>query len=215
MNYLELKRNISQLALQHGRDPKEITLLVVSKTHTWDEVAPLYDAGCRDFGESRVQEALEKMNQAPKDIKWHFIGTLQKNKVAKVIGKFALIHSIDTLDLAQKISELSVQHELITPILLQVNISGEETKHGMTIDSLRHQFSHFNNLPGLKIEGLMTMAPLTDNQETIRRCFSSLRALKEELGLTHLSMGMTHDYPLAIAEGATLLRIGTLLFGER
>lgn len=208
--YKEIKEKVTQIAQDSSRDPKEITLITVSKGHPWQETTPIYQAGCRDFGENRIPEALAKIKDAPKDTKWHFIGHLQKNKVSKAIGPFVLIHSVDSIELAEHISHHSQQ--ATTSILLQVNTSGEQSKQGLTPKMWQKEFEKVARLPHLKIEGLMTMAPLTDDEKIIRTCFANLRKLKDELGLKHLSMGMSHDYPIAIQEGATLLRIGTAIY---
>jgi pyridoxal phosphate enzyme (YggS family) len=179
-------------------------LVAVTKGHSWDECQPLYREGIRDFGENRLQEALPKMEEAPVDARWHFIGTLQKNKVNKVAGRFALIHSVDSFELAEKISKTAPQD-----ILLQVNI---RHRHGFTPDELRKSFEALRALPNLSIQGLMTMAPDTEDTAIIRDTFRTLRKLRDELGLKELSMGMSHDWQIALEEGATLLRIGTLLF---
>lgn len=210
--YHELKDTVARLASFCGRDPAEVTILAVSKGHPWEELKPCYDAGCRQFGENRVQEAELKIEKAPKDIHWHFIGALQKNKVNKVIGKYTMIHSVDDAELAEKISISSEKAELITPILLQVNTSGESTKQGMSGQEWGKVMSKVRALPGIQVEGLMTMAPLTEDEKIIRNCFISLRELRDHWGLKHLSMGMSQDYPIAIQEGATFLRIGTALF---
>jgi len=222
-NYLSLLNDVKNIALQSDRSLNEIAVVGVSKTRPVNEIIEAYQAGCRDFGENRVQEALDKIPQLPEDARWHFIGTLQKNKVRKVIGQFALIHSVDDFELAQKISECSQEMNVITYILLQVNTSGEISKHGFSIDECKSSFKDLMNLPFLKVEGLMTMAPLTEDEDVIRACFAKLRILRNELiktsghvsSLKHLSMGMSHDYPVAISEGATLLRIGTAIFGNR
>lgn len=217
-NTTHLLKEIATLARDAGRDPTEITLIAVTKNYPLEHVLPAYHSGCRHFGENRVQEALSKIEEAPSDLHWHLIGTLQKKKVPKVIGKFALIHSVDTPNLAQKISICSEEKGLITPILLQVNTSGEETKHGLSQDQWRQALDQIIPLPGIRLDGLMTMAPYTDDTDDIRACFKALRLFRDELQptiptLRHLSMGMSHDYPIAIAEGATLLRIGSALFG--
>lgn len=221
-SYRKIKEHVSLLAKECHRDPNEITLLSVSKNFTWDQISSAYQSGCRNFGESKVQEALSKIEEAPKDILWHFIGNLQKNKVKKIIGKMSLIHSVDSLSLAEKISECSQNAEIITPILLQVNSSGEKTKNGLKASEWIDLFSTIETLPSLLIEGLMTMAPLTDDYTLIRKCFRETRELLETLNsmkkknlLHHLSMGMSNDYPIAIQEGATIIRVGSAIFGER
>lgn len=216
--YLQIRDDIRNCAVKCGRNPEEIRLVVVTKNHPLEEALIAYDAGCRDFGENRVQEALDKFENAPADIRWHLIGTLQKKKVSKVIGKFALIHSIDSFELAEKISQASLNAGTTTNILLQVNVSGELSKHGLSIEDWRLYVDKLFALPSLRIEGLMTMAPLTDDKELIRYTFSRLRHFRDEvqrifgIALPHLSMGMSHDYEIAIEEGATLLRIGTAIF---
>ena len=215
--YRALQEEIAELARVAGRSPSEITLVAVSKTYPLDHVLPAYETGCRDFGENRVQEALQKMEDGPPDLRWHLIGTLQENKVRKVIGRFALIHSVDSIKLAKRLAEVSSELGVETRVLLQVNSSGESTKHGWTEKALKNDFERVAGLAGLRVEGLMTMAPFTDDKERIRSCFRGLRRLRDTLdpSLPHLSMGMTQDYPIAIEEGATILRIGSKLFGAR
>lgn len=221
--YLSLDQEIRRIAKDCGRDLSEVSLVSVTKKHSLKHVLPAYEAGSRIFGENRVQEALEKISEAPDDIDWHLIGTLQKNKVRKVVGHFALIHSVDTPELAEKISEVSVEKGIKTAILLQVNTSGEVAKHGMTAEQWMNSFKSLLMLEGIEIQGLMTMAPFVEDQKVIRNCFADLRHLRDQLqkmagdqcALKHLSMGMSHDYAIAIEEGATLVRIGTAIFGER
>ncbi|MCE5319163.1 MAG: YggS family pyridoxal phosphate-dependent enzyme [Parachlamydia sp.] len=215
--YRHLLEEISETALACGRNPKEITLVAVSKGYPWDLVQPAYDAGCRVFGESRMQEALAKITAAPTDIHWHFIGTLQKNKVAKAIGAFSLLHSVDTPELALKISQCSEERGIVTPILLQVNTSGEASKQGLSEELWKPHLESIFQLPSIRIEGLMAMAPFVEEEKVIRSCFSRLRQIRDRyrlshLSLRHLSMGMSHDYRIAVQEGATLLRIGTAIF---
>ncbi|MFQ5728900.1 MAG: YggS family pyridoxal phosphate-dependent enzyme [Waddliaceae bacterium] len=222
-NFRQIQREIEDIAKKCGRDPAEITLVAVTKGHSLEHVMPAYEAGCRDFGENRVQEGLSKISHAPQDLRWHLIGTLQKNKVRKVIGTFVLIHSVDSLDLAKKLSECSQEKGIVTPILLQANTSGEKAKHGLQPEEWKNNFEKVLRLPGILVKGLMTMAPLENDEGVIRRCFSNVRELREDLQkiagegikMAHLSMGMTHDYSIAIEEGATILRIGTAIFGER
>ena len=219
--YLKLLSHIHDTAKQCGRDPAGIKLLAVTKGYSLDHILPAYQAGCRDFGENRVQEALGKMPEGPKNLQWHLIGTLQKKKVRKVVGKFHLIHSIDSQELAQKVSECSEEEGLVTSVLLQANISGEETKHGFAPGELIENIDQLIQMKGISVEGLMTMAPLIESEEKIRRCFSKLRELRDALQMLvgdkarfkELSMGMSHDYRIAIEEGATILRIGTAIFG--
>lgn len=215
-----MRAHVDELARQCGRDPATITLVAVTKTHPIEEIIPVYQGGCYDFGESRVKEALEKILLVPDDIRWHLIGTLQANKIKKVLGHFALIHSINSLELAKKISHYSINAEIVTPILLQVNVSGEATKQGFTSEELKRQIQEIFALQGVEVRGLMTMAPLTEDESVIRGCFSALRDLRDAVkgwadaqeSFSELSMGMSHDYPIAIQEGATILRVGSAIF---
>lgn len=221
--YLHIKAHIAELAQQCGRKAEEITLLSVSKTFSASDILSAYEAGCRDFGENRVQEALDKIAASPNEIRWHLIGTLQTNKVKKAVGPFHLIHSVDSLELAEKIDLHSGNRGITTRLLLQVNCSGERSKHGLTPSQWKIRFEPLLTLKNISVEGLMTMAPLTEETQIIRNCFKTLREFREELNgmangravLHHLSMGMSHDYPIAIEEGSTILRIGSAIFGKR
>jgi len=212
MAYQTLCTHIADIARNCNRDPDEITTIAVSKGSPISSILPLYNDGCRHFGESRMPEALEKMSSTPQDIEWHLIGTLQKNKVRKAVEKFTLIHSVDTLELAQKISSCSSELSKTTAILLQVNTSLEASKHGFTEEDYLHQSEAIMKLPSIKVEGLMTIAPNTTDTALVRKCFKKLRILRNKLGLKHLSMGMSQDYTIALEEGSTLLRLGSLLF---
>lgn len=216
--YQTVRQEIDEKALSCGRLPEDIHLVAVTKTHSFSHVLPAYEAGCRDFGENRLEEALEKGEIAPLDLRWHFIGNIQRKKVKKLIGAFHLLHGVDSFVLAEKISHLST--EFPTSILLQVNTSGEASKHGFSPEALVEVFDQLASLSGVRIQGLMTMAPYTDDQLVVRQCFRYLRELRDRLArpglpLAELSMGMSNDYLLAIEEGATLLRIGTAIFGSR
>ncbi len=198
--------------LEICKEAPHVTVIAVSKGHSSNSIQSVYEVGCRDFGENRIDEALVKIEECPKDIQWHFIGTLQSNKVRKAIGKFYLIHSVDSLSLAQKISDCSLEQEVVSSVLLQVNTSGESSKHGFSIKEWVDYFDQVMQLKGLHVRGLMTIAPLDASSEDLRKYFKSLRLLKEKLGLSQLSMGMSHDYKIALEEGATLVRIGTAIF---
>lgn len=216
--YLELVQQVFLLAEQCGRDPDHIRVIAVTKGRPVEEVITAYEAGCRDFGENRLEEAWDKIQKAPSDIHWHFIGHLQSKKVNKAMGKFCLIHSVDSFTLAQKISIAGEKAGIVTPILLQANTTGEKTKQGHTPQEWKEKIKELFALPALDIQGLMTMAPYTNDENSIRSCFRNLAQLRNELEdirgirLPHLSMGMSNDYRIAIEEGATLLRIGSLLF---
>ena len=213
-NYYRLLEAISKAAAATGRTLKDITLVAVTKNHSVEEIMGLYEAGCRIFGEGKLQEALPKIEQLPKDCVWHMIGTLQKNKARKAVEKFAMIESVDTPELADKISAVSMELGKVTPVLLQVNVSDELAKHGLTPKAWKEAYARAHELPGIRIEGLMTMAPFIEDRPFIRRCFARLRKLRDELpGIgPELSMGMSHDFMEAVAEGSTMLRIGSLLF---
>jgi len=219
-HFRKIREQVDQIAGASGRDPAEITLIAVSKNQTVESIKRAYDEGCRNFGENRLQEAIEKVNLLPADIIWHFIGNLQSNKVSKTMTHFPLIHSVDSLPLAEKISALSVKNVHIQRILLEINILGETAKHGFSINECQANLDKLLLLPNLAIEGFMAMAPLTEDANVIRTCFRNLRMLKDNFReranhpswFRHLSMGMSQDYPIAIEEGATLLRIGSAIF---
>jgi pyridoxal phosphate enzyme (YggS family) len=221
--YHIIQEQILEKTLQCGRDSSEIKLVVVSKMHPISSIQRVYEAGCRDFGESRLQEALQKIPGLSPDIQWHWVGTLQKNKVNKVISCFSCIHSVDSLALAKNISEASQKLGHSPSILLQVNTSGEASKHGLTPIEWESRLEEINQLPSIRLEGLMTIAPLTDNHSIIRQNFRQLRQLRDKWqtqikspsNLHHLSMGMSNDFLIAIEEGATLLRIGSAILGKR
>ncbi len=220
MGYSAVRARIDEIARKCRRSPEEIQLVTVSKKQSILAIQKAYEEGCRDFGESRIQEGLEKIAQLPKDIKWHFIGTLQRNKVNLAVTHFQLIHSVDSMELLRKISLSCEKLGKTTDLLLQVNCSGETSKHGLTPDEWKSVITEAANIPFIRIMGLMTMAPLTDDEKVIRNCFRTLRLLRDEFRTSssnlsqckELSMGMSHDYPFAIEEGATLLRIGSAIF---
>ena len=218
--YFSVLEKVEQKILLVGRSLEEVKVVAVSKFQTLEAIRELYQLGCQNFGESRVQEGLPKIIQLMYQPNWHFIGTLQTNKVAKVVKYFDLVHSVDSIQLAKKISEVSLEQEKITPILLQVNISLESTKHGLTENEWEKHFDELHEMQGLEVQGLMTMAPLTTNEKMIRMCFRRLYELrikwrnfmKNPAVFHQLSMGMSNDYLIAIEEGATLLRIGSAIF---
>ena len=216
-----IRRQIAAAAEKSGRNPSDIRLVAVSKTHPAEAVAAAVAAGQRVFGESRVQEAREKIPACPPGLDWHFIGHLQKNKVRQALPLFSFFHSIDSPALAQAMDRIAGEAGKPVEGLLEVNISGEETKHGFTPEELRKEFAALAKLPHLRILGLMTMAPYSDNPEDARPVFSALRELRDELQSAHghplpeLSMGMSGDFEPAIEEGATLVRVGSSIFGAR
>ena len=217
----DIRGRIESAALRAGRDPASVQLVAVSKTHPADAVRAAAAAGQLLFGESRVQEAREKIPACPPSLEWHFIGHLQKNKVRHALPLFDFFHSIDSLALAQAMDRIACESERTVTGLLEVNVSGEATKHGFTPEQLRAEFSALTSLPHLRVVGLMTMAPYAEDAEQARPVFRALRELRDGLqqtlgtSLPHLSMGMSGDFEPAIAEGATLVRIGSSIFGDR
>lgn len=226
----DLRRDMESIAQKAGRSAKEIQLVLVTKTVPVAVIREAYDAGCRHFGENRVQELLDKENKLPADIRWHFIGHLQTNKVKYLLGDFVqkhgvppLIHSLDRPELAAEIQTQAARHKIAeVACLVQVNISGEISKYGFSPDQAAGFIKTFCPDSVLKFKGLMAIGPLTDNKEKIRQAFRSLvqleQQLKREFGQWEwgiLSMGMSGDYEIAIEEGANMLRIGSRVFGER
>jgi pyridoxal phosphate enzyme (YggS family) len=217
----EIRGRIGEAAVRSRRKPEEVTLLAVTKTLSVATIQEAYDAGLRDFGENRVQEALEKMVLLPRDIRWHLIGQLQTNKINKTLGKFALIHSVDSLHLAEAVSSRVRGGD--QDVLLEVNTSGEASKSGITPKEAGAAAEKISNCPGLKLRGLMTVGPLTDNIQRQREAFKTLKGLFDSLRIKKnleenfsiLSMGMSGDFESAIEEGSTLVRVGTALFGSR
>lgn len=202
---------------------QDVTLVAVSKTKPAELVAEAYEAGQRDFGENKVQEICMKQPLLPHDIRWHMIGHLQTNKVRQVIDKVYMIHSVDSLHLAETINEEAYKKNLIMKILVQVNVSGEESKFGIAPAQTADFIRHLSEMKNIKTEGFMTIAPYTENPEENRRFFHDLKKISIDIGalnidnisVQHLSMGMSGDYRTAIEEGATIIRVGTSIFGER
>ncbi|HEU0000993.1 MAG TPA: YggS family pyridoxal phosphate-dependent enzyme [Ktedonobacteraceae bacterium] len=214
---------IAQAAERANRDAQDVTLIAVSKTVTLDLVRIAYNLGVTDFGENRVQDALPKIAEFhPPELRWHMIGHLQSNKVSKVVGAFASVQSMDNLHLAQALERHADKQGMVLPVLLQVNVSGEASKEGMSAAETPELARQIVALSHLRVEGLMTIAPLVQNPEETRPVFRQLRLLRDHLRneipqceWQHLSMGMTDDYRVAIEEGATIVRIGRAIFGER
>ena len=211
-NVHEVQRRIARAATKAGRSPADLTVIGVTKTVDPLLIQQAFQAGIRHFGESRIQEAKDKIAQLsvlqPRPI-WHMVGHLQINKAKTAVGLFDIIHSVDSIRLAEAISEHAQQ---AIPILIQVNVSGEASKYGFAPNEVRSTIEQASHLPHLEIMGLMTIAPYTDNPEDIRPIFRQLRILRDSLGLEHLSMGMTDDFAVAIEEGATMVRIGRAIF---
>ena len=212
-----------QSAKSRSRFSQDCTLIAVSKTYPAEQLQVLYDHGCRIFGENKVQELVEKYEVLPRDIKWHLIGHLQRNKVKYIIDKVEMIHSVDSYRLAEEISKQAVAHGVTVKILLEVNVAGEESKFGYTPADVLREVEQIAALEGISVCGLMTIAPFVENAEENREVFAKLRQLSvdimqkniDNVSMNVLSMGMTGDFEVAIEEGATMVRVGTAIFGAR
>lgn len=222
-NLETVEANIQKACEKAGRSRDEVTLIAVSKTKPVSMLMEAYDSGIRIFGENKVQEMCDKYEQMPKDIQWHMIGHLQRNKVKYLIGKTALIHSVDSLRLAETIQEEAAKHQVVMPILVEVNVAMEETKFGTSLAEAMELVEQISHFPNVRIEGLMTIAPFVEDPEENRKYFRALKKLAVDINNKNidnvhvriLSMGMTNDYMVAIEEGATMVRVGTGIFGER
>ena len=219
-----VRENIAKSCAKSGRDESEVTLVAVSKTKPVELLLEAYEAGARDFGENKVQELLDKIPQMPQDVRWHMIGHLQRNKVKYIIDKVYLIHSVDSLRLAEEISREAVKRNITVNILVEVNIAQEESKFGTLPEQAEQLVCEIAKLPGIRIRGFMTIAPYVEDAEENREYFRGLRQLSVDIMAKNtdnsgirdiLSMGMTGDYMVAVEEGATCVRVGTGIFGER
>ncbi len=221
VNLERVRAQIAEAAQKAHRSPDDVQLVAISKTHPAESVREAHQAGQNIFGESRVQEARVKIPELPSALRWHFVGHLQKNKIRHALPLFELFHSVDSLALAEDVSRIADEAGLHPRILLEVNVSGEGSKFGFSPEKLRAAMERLLALPRIMIEGLMTIPPLAPEAEMSRKFFAQLRGLREQLEqefalrLPELSMGMTNDFPIAIEEGATMVRVGTAIFGER
>ena len=219
----EVEKKVEEACKRAGRERSEVTLIAVSKTKPVEMLQEVYDTGVRDFGENKVQEMMDKYEVMPKDIHWHMIGHLQRNKVKYIVGNVTMIHSVDSLRLAEEISKESVKKDVCTEILIEVNVAGEENKFGFTPENVFPELEKMAALPNVKIRGLMTSAPFVENPEENRKYFRQLKQLSVDINAKNidniymdtLSMGMTNDYVVAVEEGATMVRVGTAIFGAR
>lgn len=223
-NYLEVQDKIRKACERAGRNPEEVTLIAVSKTKPNEMIQELYDHGVRAFGENKVQEMDAKEAALPKDIEWHLIGHLQRNKVKYIISKAALIHSVDSLRLAETINCEAAKKNVTAKILIEVNVAQEETKFGVSMEEVLPLIEQISaTCPNVRICGLMTIAPYVENPEENREIFKNLRKLSIDIGgkninnvsVDILSMGMSNDFEVAVEEGATHVRVGTSIFGAR
>ena len=218
-----VENNIQEACKKAGRAREEVTLIAVSKTKPVEMLKEVYGEGIRCFGENKVQELCDKMPQMPKDIKWQMIGHLQRNKVKYIVGEVDLIHSVDTYRLAEEINIQAKKKNMVQPILVEVNIAGEKSKFGTTAEDAILLVEEIAKLENVRIEGLMTIAPYVEDAEQNRPYFQKIRQLSvdirnkniDNVSMKILSMGMTGDYQVAIEEGATMVRVGTGIFGER
>lgn len=222
-NLRTVEQNINAACKRGGRTREEVKLIAVSKTKPIEMLREAYDSGCRDFGENKVQELVEKYDRMPDDVRWHMIGHLQRNKVKYIVDKVYMIHSVDSLRLAEEISKEAVKKNVTVSVLVEVNVAGEESKFGTTVDETVSLVENIAKLPNILVKGLMTIAPYVENSEENRLYFAKLKQIYvdiihkniDNVFMEELSMGMTGDYEVAVEEGATYIRVGTGIFGER
>ncbi len=222
-NLKTVEENINLACAKCGRDRSEVTLIAVSKTKPLEMLKEIYEAGARNFGENKVQELCDKIELMPNDVEWHMIGHLQRNKVKYIVGRTSLIHSVDTYRLAEEINVQAKKKNVTVPILVEVNIADEETKFGTSASDAILLVEEIASLENVAVKGLMTVAPNVSNPEDNRLYFRKIKQLSvdiaekkiDNVSMQVLSMGMTGDYMVAIEEGATMVRVGTGIFGER
>lgn len=222
-NLAEVRTRMKEACIRAGRSPEDVTLIAVSKTKPLSMLLEAYESGARDFGENKVQEILEKQPDMPSDARFHMIGHLQRNKVRQVIGKTVLIHSVDSLRLAEQIDSEAAKQALHVDILLEVNVAREESKYGFYMEEVEEALRKISQYSHITVKGLMTIAPFVENPEENRDIFKKLYQLFidikskniDNVTMSVLSMGMTGDYQVAIEEGSTMIRVGTGIFGAR
>ena len=222
-NLAQVQKNIEESCREINRDPEEVTLIAVSKTKPVEMLKEAYDAGARVFGENKVQEIVDKYDQMPSDVKWHMIGHLQRNKVKYIVDKVAMIHSVDSFRLAETIEKEAAKKDVIVPILIEVNVAQEESKFGLKPEEVLPFIEEIADFSHIQIKGLMTIAPYVENAEENRGIFRELKKLSVDIAakninnvtMSVLSMGMTGDYMVAVQEGATMVRVGTGIYGAR
>lgn len=222
-NYKQIKQQIIDTALKCGRNPEDITLIAVSKTKPLSDIEELIQIGVEDFGENKVQELCDKYEKVSKPVRFHQIGHLQTNKVKFVVDKAYLIHSVDSIKLAKEIQRLAEKKQITSQILVEVNVAEEDSKFGLYTDKVLPFLEEISTYPNIHVNGLMTIAPFVENPEKNRKYFRTLKQLSldiiskniDNIDMNVLSMGMTNDYKVAIEEGATMVRVGTAIFGAR
>lgn len=223
VNIADIKEEIKQICHSCGRNPEDITLVVVTKTVDPERINYAVDCGVSNLGENKVQEIMDKYETVSKNIKWHLIGHLQTNKVKYIIDKVELIHSVDSVKLAEEISKRAERYDITKDVLVQINVAEEETKFGIGLEEAVNFVKSISAFDNIRIKGLMTIAPYSENPEGVRLVFRQLREKFDELSqmnlpnteMKYLSMGMSNDYHIAIEEGANMIRIGTAIFGKR
>lgn len=212
-NIEQIKEKIDRAKTKSLRKEQEITIIAVTKTAQIEDIQIAYNLGLQHFGENRIESALEKIVNSPNDIQWHIIGTIQRRKILTILEHCKFIDSVDRVEVAETINKRAIEKGIETvPILLQLNISGEETKHGFSPSEFDSSYERIKELNNLFIRGLMTIAPINADEKTLREIFSTLRNIAEKYGLKTLSMGMTDDFEIAIEEGATEVRLGRAIF---
>ena len=222
-NLQSVEERVQAACRRAGRAREEVCLIAVSKTKPVPMLEEIYGEGVRDFGENKVQEIMHKKPELPDDIRWHMIGHLQTNKVRQVIDKACMIHSVDSLKLAREIEKEAAKHDLVMPVLIEVNVAEEESKFGTTAEEVAGLVREIAELPHVSVRGLMTIAPFVEDPEENRSVFRVLKELSVDIAakninnvsMCELSMGMTGDFEVAIEEGATCIRVGTAIFGAR
>ena len=222
-NLKNVEERVQEACDRAGRKREEVTLIAVSKTKPIEMLQEIYDENIRDFGENKVQELCDKIEKMPKDIKWHMIGHLQRNKVKYIVDKVEMIHSVDSIRLAETIDKEAAKKGIVVNVLLEVNMAKEDTKFGLMPEEVMDFIHEIVRFQHIKVQGLMTIAPFVENPEENRIHFANLRKLSvdiakekvDNVNMSILSMGMTNDFEVAIEEGATMVRIGTAIFGER
>ncbi|HIV35292.1 MAG TPA: YggS family pyridoxal phosphate-dependent enzyme [Candidatus Blautia intestinigallinarum] len=222
-NLRDVEKRIEEACKRSNRDPKEVTLIAVSKTKPVEMLQEVYDAGARNFGENKVQEIMDKYDHLPQDIHWHMIGHLQRNKVKYIVDKVQMIHSVDSLRLAETIDKEAKKKNVTVPILIEVNVAEEDSKFGLSLEEVTALAEEISKLSNVRVCGLMTVAPFVEDPEENREVFRSLKKLSVDIAakninnvtMSVLSMGMTNDFEVAVEEGATMVRVGTAIFGAR
>ena len=222
-NLRTVEEKINAACRRSGIARGDVKLIAVSKTKPVEMLREAYDLGCRDFGENKVQELLDKYDKLPKDVRWHMIGHLQRNKVKYIVDKVYMIHSVDSMRLAEEISKEAAKKNVIVSVLVEINVANEESKFGASVNEAVSLVENISKLPNIVVKGLMTIAPYVENSKENRLYFAKLKQIYvdiihkniDNVSMEELSMGMTGDYEVAIEEGATYIRVGTGIFGER